>query len=101
MESRAGSIPAQGSALKLNSMNKEDQNHIYQHKLGSAQQLKRCPFCGEEANIVEVSSSSYKVSCEGCSAEMYPNQVSDIHDPKKHIECINLCVQDWNQRVQS
>lgn len=81
-------------------MTTEDQNHIYQHLLGSIEQLKRCPFCGGRALIEEVNIISYRVYCENCNAEMHPNPVSDANDPKMHVECINLVVSDWNQRVQ-
>jgi hypothetical protein len=82
-------------------MNQEDQNHIYQHLVGVAMNLQPCPFCGESADIENSAMANYKVYCKCCNAELPGNAFDNIYDPKKHIECINSAVENWNKRAQS
>ena len=58
-------------------------------------ELKRCPFCGEEARTVESECGLYDVSCKNgfCYAYMASNQA-------RYYE-LDDAIKEWNRRAEN
>ena len=66
-------------------------------------ELKPCPFCGREAEIIAETKRNIGFTiwceCKECSARTCPNMENPAHAIKSIERCKEKAIESWNRRT--
>ena len=78
--------------------------HELAQKTGNLPMILACPFCGDEAFLMNTHTPSYWIECGGCGAEVsdvigtYSNE-KEHQSNKLHRESAIRAIANWNRRI--